>query len=56
MKNIKSDKKLSLNTETLVRLTPDLLDQVVGGLGDVKTDIRTCIFRSCSNPPPPPGK
>jgi hypothetical protein len=54
-------KKLSLNTETLVRLTPEHLEGVVGGLGDIKTHFATCIFRSCDNRPQPvpvptPGK
>ena len=42
-----NEKKLSLSTETLVLLTPEHLDSVVGGLGDVQVNAKTCLWGSC---------
>ena len=51
MNRTQNSKKLALNTETLVRLTPEHLDQVVGGLGDIKVIAKTCLWGSCKTPP-----
>lgn len=42
-----SPKKLALRHETLVRLTPEHLDRVIGGATDLVIPIRTCLWNSC---------
>jgi len=45
---------LSLNRETLVKLTDDNLEHVVGGLGDIQATQSCCLWNSCVGQPPPP--
>jgi hypothetical protein len=40
-------RKLVLATETLVRLTPEHLEHVVGGIADIHINLRTCLWNSC---------
>ena len=40
-------KKLALDTELLVRLSPEHLETVVGGIADIQVNLRTCLFKSC---------
>jgi hypothetical protein len=55
MTNNPSKPKLSLTRETLVKLTPDHLEGVVGGLGDIHATASCCLWNSCVNQPPPPA-
>ncbi|MEO8699568.1 MAG: hypothetical protein ABI867_05965 [Kofleriaceae bacterium] len=44
---------LSLTRETLVKLTPDNLAKVVGGLGDIQATQSCCLWNSCVGVPVP---
>jgi hypothetical protein len=48
---------LSLRRETLVRLTPEHLEHVVGGFTDIRISGSCCLWGSCrTSAPPPPSK
>jgi len=55
MKNDNDTKPaLTLKRETLIKLTPENLKNVVGGLGDIQATQSCCLWNSCVGQPPPP--
>jgi len=49
---------LALKRETLVKLTPENLEHVVGGFTDIDIRISNscCLWGSCAGQPPPPPR
>jgi len=54
-KDLETKPALSLKRETLVKLTPENLENVIGGLGDVDVQATQscCLWNSCVGTPPP---
>jgi hypothetical protein len=53
-KNDETKPALALKRETLVKLTPENLEQVVGGFTDIRISNSCCLWGSCAGQPPPP--
>ena len=45
---------LALKRETLVKLTPEHLEHVVGGFTDIRISNSCCLWGSCAGQPPGP--